>query len=63
MLLKYIFYICIGGVSLIKSYLVPLFLMCFYNVEDLRQGEYIFIYDKGGEYSFKGENTLLGLIW
>jgi hypothetical protein len=32
--------------------------MCFSYVKDQRQREYISVYEKGGEYSFKGgENT------
>jgi hypothetical protein len=45
----------------INAYVVKIYLLPMHN---LRQREYFFVYDKGGEYSFKRENTILrGVIF
>jgi hypothetical protein len=63
MLLKYIFYLCIEGVSLINHVLSPPFLMGFSLVEDLRQGEYTFFYTKGEDILSKGRTLFWGVIF
>jgi hypothetical protein len=59
MLSKYICKLCIGEVSLIKSCLVPLFLIYFFlSRGSLSRG--VFFVSKEGEVLFQKENTHLG---